>query len=311
MQLRKALQALPKTLDETYDRILCKIEGDDRTYSFKILQWLAFSAEPLSLEQLVEVIAIDISETPQFDVARRFEDPLDVLEMCSSLLTVYHSQDLFRSHREIKSGDIPTYLVMLAHFSVKEYLLSDRIRDGPAAKYFLEEIPSNVALTKDCVAYLLQVNDPKAPAEELAEAYPLLRYTVIYWTTHARLAEESTGFAIDSIQEFFMEKEKAFRNWPWFLGEHMDTSTLLDYASVHGLIGTVKFLVDNGAPIDSWGGDYGSALQIAAYEGRILVVKLLLDLGANVNAGSKIRDTALHIASYRGHSDIISLLLDR
>ena len=300
VQLRKALQALPKTLDETYDRILCKIEGDDQTDAFKILQWLAFSAEPLSLEQLVEVIAIDISATPQFDVARRFEDPLDVLEICSSLVTVYHLRHI---------GDV--HMVRLAHFSVKEYLISDRTRSGPAAKYFLEEIPSHVALTKDCIAYLLQVNDLNTSTEELAESYPLLTYAMNQWIMHARLAEESTGFAIESIQEFFMEKEKAFRQWPWAKGVLGGVRTPLHYASATGLIGTVKHLIDNGAPIDALGGKYGSPLQIAAWEGRISVVKLLLDYGANVNVQSKSYGTPLQMASYQGHVDIVSLLLDR
>ncbi|KAF1352920.1 hypothetical protein EJ07DRAFT_158930 [Lizonia empirigonia] len=38
--LRKALTALPPTLDKTYDRILCAIAAEDAEYAVHMLQWL-------------------------------------------------------------------------------------------------------------------------------------------------------------------------------------------------------------------------------------------------------------------------------
>lgn len=47
--LRRSLATLPPTLDKTYDRILSSISEVDSQYAIPILQWLAFSARPLSI----------------------------------------------------------------------------------------------------------------------------------------------------------------------------------------------------------------------------------------------------------------------
>ncbi|KAG4429187.1 hypothetical protein IFR05_015330 [Cadophora sp. M221] len=72
--LRKALKSLPKTLDDTYVRILLRIDEDYSQDAFRILQWLIYSARPLHIEEMVEVIAID-SEQSQFDPENRLPDP--------------------------------------------------------------------------------------------------------------------------------------------------------------------------------------------------------------------------------------------
>ena len=58
--LRKALGSLPKTLDNTYARILERIDEDYRQYAMTILQWLVYSARPLQIEELAEVVAVDL-----------------------------------------------------------------------------------------------------------------------------------------------------------------------------------------------------------------------------------------------------------
>lgn len=88
---RKTLASLPGTLDDTYARILCNIDTQHKSHSreiLKILQWLTFSTRPLRLEELAEIVAIDIDETPRFDPERRWLEPQSVLMMCSSLITL-------------------------------------------------------------------------------------------------------------------------------------------------------------------------------------------------------------------------------
>lgn len=80
--MRKALKSLPRTLDDTYARILLSIHEDHRQDEFRILQWLMYSARPLSIEEMVEVIAID-TELLQFDPENRLPDPMDLLTICS------------------------------------------------------------------------------------------------------------------------------------------------------------------------------------------------------------------------------------
>jgi hypothetical protein len=58
--LHRALKSLPKTLGNTYARILCDIDEEYSQDAFKILQWLAYSARPLRIEEVTEVIAVNI-----------------------------------------------------------------------------------------------------------------------------------------------------------------------------------------------------------------------------------------------------------
>jgi hypothetical protein len=82
------LKSLPKDLDETYNRILQRIREEDHDYAVKALQCLAFSARPMTLEEVAEVIAFNV-DTGQFD--ETLDDPRDILEICSCLITISSS----------------------------------------------------------------------------------------------------------------------------------------------------------------------------------------------------------------------------
>jgi hypothetical protein len=51
-------------LDDTYARILCNIDEEYSQDAFKILQWLAYSARPLRIKEVAEVIAVEIDDDP-------------------------------------------------------------------------------------------------------------------------------------------------------------------------------------------------------------------------------------------------------
>lgn len=123
--LRKALASLPKTLDDTYARILCYIDDDHHSYACKILNWLTFSLRPLSLDEVAETIAIDVQGDPRFDVNSRLAEPLDILSICAGLISL---ESLVLERKD-------QLIVQLAHFSVKEYLISSRIMEGQAKRY--------------------------------------------------------------------------------------------------------------------------------------------------------------------------------
>src|SRR5262249_22163383 len=92
-QLRNALASLPKTLNETYARILSRISEENRAYAHTILQWLCFSNRPLELEEAAEIPTIDLTNPqPTVDIDGRLPDPRDILTICSSLVTITHSR---------------------------------------------------------------------------------------------------------------------------------------------------------------------------------------------------------------------------
>ena len=87
----KQLEKLPKGLYETYDQILLKINnlGDRRTNTKTILQWLSFSAYPMSLEEISEAVVVNFEseDGPEYTPERRYFDKRDVLKNCSSFIT--------------------------------------------------------------------------------------------------------------------------------------------------------------------------------------------------------------------------------
>ena len=206
IQLRKALKGLPKTLDQTYERMLCRIEEEDRHYAMKILQWLAFSARPLLLKEVAEIVTIDINSDPQVDPDRRFADRQEILEICASLIV--------RETRGLNDDKI-----RLAHFSVKEYLISERIRTGPASEFAIQETPSNRSIAEDCLLYLLQFGKLVLQKDALSifgsyhREYPLGIYAAEHWTIHALTVEGNTGTIVELSKNFWASKGQLIVNW--------------------------------------------------------------------------------------------------
>ncbi|KAF8483141.1 hypothetical protein JB92DRAFT_3101779 [Gautieria morchelliformis] len=87
--LKKALGCLPKTLSETYDRILAAIDEDNKQGALSLLQWLAFSFGTLSIHQAVDLIATDpdAMDEPLFDLSRQLRDPRDKTTAIRAILT--------------------------------------------------------------------------------------------------------------------------------------------------------------------------------------------------------------------------------
>ena len=131
-QLRKALYSLPTTLEETYNRILLCIRNISRSDAVRLLKWLAFSVRPLALLEMVEVFGIDRDKL-RFDPDRRPREPRAILDICSSLVKVSHTGD----------GDTISLrgsgTLSLAHLSVKEYLISEQVRNSPLSYYHLDK----------------------------------------------------------------------------------------------------------------------------------------------------------------------------
>ena len=68
-----------------YDQMLSKIAKKNHLHAFKIIQWLAFSARPLDLAEIAEVVAVDL-QSLHFDPGHQ-PHPQFVLDMCAGLVT--------------------------------------------------------------------------------------------------------------------------------------------------------------------------------------------------------------------------------
>lgn len=85
--VRKALNSLPATLDETYDRILNNIPSEYRKEAHCILQLVTVCYSTPSLEGLADAVGVDTCSL-RFNPDERLADKFDILEICSSLVTL-------------------------------------------------------------------------------------------------------------------------------------------------------------------------------------------------------------------------------
>ena len=134
--VRHMLKELPKSLDETYERILMGINKANHQHAHRLLQCLTVAVRPLRVVELAEVLAVDFGTAPGSEASKletdwRWEDQEDaILSTCSSLISIVDedkdaSQDEDSSRRS--SHFHSSRAVQFSHFSVKEYLTSPRL----------------------------------------------------------------------------------------------------------------------------------------------------------------------------------------
>ena len=191
--LQRALKELPATLHETYERILCTINDADSECAIRIFRWLAFASRPLSVEELAEVVAIDVEREPAFDRDEVLEDPMEVLDICMSLISVVTIEEPSWSESDLSLSTI-TQTVTLAHYSVQEYLVSTGICQGRAARYSMQPAICHSYIAKASIGYLLQFEkgsfDCFESATSLQQDYTLAQYSAEHWTIHTNSGEE-------------------------------------------------------------------------------------------------------------------------
>lgn len=233
-KLRRALNSLPKTLDETYDRILGDINPLFKQEVFDILQWLTCSRRPLSLKEVAEIVAFDVRNNNKFNEDNRLAEPGDVLNLCSSLVIGIdvdsddHKQMLEfsflnESHLETSfensitatsESETKVKMVRLAHFSVKEYLVSSRIRAGSAAFFSIDEMVSNAVIGDTCLSCLHLYDEALfSDSKVFSKDFPLAKYAAEYWNNHltAKSGQDHPQLSHLAIELFLSEKK--MRNW--------------------------------------------------------------------------------------------------
>jgi ankyrin repeat protein len=297
-RLRQALRTLPKTLDITYARILEDIPDGHLAQATTILSLLIWSDWPLSINQLVDAVAVNLNEDPAFDPKNRMPVPRDILKLCSSLIAVYETQPGQDS-------------VQLAHFSVKEYLVSRHV--SMVFKALLDEPVAKAYLARLCLRYLVGVSriileDPQVSAntgQAVRRVFPLAQYSACAWMVLAREADSEDEGLFNTVVDFFTNEHQAFR-----LFREIQTvwlphdTTALCYAVIYCSKRIIISLLDCGADINV---DEGETLEAAVARGSTDIIQLLLDRGADVHAGDS---RALLRGSSLGNAKAVELLLD-
>lgn len=74
--------------------------------------------------------------------------------------------------------------IRLAHFSIKEFLTSGRIEDGPASFFSIKEGSANIHISESCLKYHLHICEVECltlSPESLMESFSLRGYSITHW----------------------------------------------------------------------------------------------------------------------------------
>ena len=304
---------MPKTLDETYERTLEDIGDQNWEYAHRLFQCVAAASRPLRVKELAEFLAFDFDagSTSTFLEDWRPEDPGQaVLYTCSSLLAVV----------DVDGSQV----IQFAHFSVKEYLMSNRLAKAAdsISRFHVSMTAAHTLVVRACLGFLLHLGEDIT--KDILETFPLAEYAAEHWVGHARF--ENVGQHIqDGIKCLFDPTKCHLAIWIWIYDPAYPRddsgrpecpseaeASALHYAALCGIHDVVKFLVfEHSQDVDAGGLWYNATpLILASREGHLEVVRILLEC----NADPKIRDdetyNPLERASKVGDVEVAQILLE-
>ncbi|KAJ7693003.1 ankyrin repeat-containing domain protein [Mycena rosella] len=343
------LAKLPDDLFAIYARFLEGFEVDDFHHIGRFLRWILFSARPVTLLELEEILAFDVRPHEHvFEPIKRGDYANRACKLLEGLVTVDrapsmesfeglvtgHSAESFDTVDSTESCEGrsspaplpwtdnettgPSLVVTLAHASVADYLMSPAFVEQ--YKCDLSTGPSHTFIAQTCIGYLLHFADNPLNKTTFPD-YPLSLYAAEYWGHHLRLCHDreillsSALRLLESGSRQFVVLNNLY-DIRWEMRGppdwHRKGPSPLHMCSKIGYTEGVQFLLEKGAAADTGDGKfYPSQLQVASAEGYTEIVRLLLEKGADIERAEGLGGTALQNACQGGHTEIVRLLLEK
>lgn len=334
--LDKLLSSLPRTLDDTYERMLLAIPCAFQDYARQMFMLLCCAKRNLTIEELIYGMAVDLDSTESnsndtdsknatsdhivsgdlvlnhyrpvavFKEKRKLHDVDAVLEVCPGFIELYEFRNANREQ---------TSWVRIAHFSVQEYLKSNRIKKREhVAHYHMQEQHMNTQATRICLTILDKFDTSAAlEAEDLhmdAYEYPFVRqmenkfpwacYAAEYWSDHFR---ENREIPPEAVSAMLRSQPYALRLSSSYGGGYNP----LQLATHYGLSSVVSVLLDEPTTDINEIKRDTTAFIVAVKSRNMKLARRFLDHGADANACD---GDALEMAAFRGDMRMANLLLD-
>jgi hypothetical protein len=277
-----------------------------------MLQCLLVAVRPLRVEELAELSAFEFSEAqeavPKYSADWRWEDQEEaVLSTCSSLITIVN--------------DHGSPVVQFSHFSVKEFLVSNRLQSslGDLSQYYIPLGPAHTILAEACLGCLLYLDD-HMDANDLS----LADYAAEHWVEHVQV-EGITPRVKVGMTSLFNPDKPHFGAWfaAW-VGTYLIDEPYQTYREFFSRMPTPLYrssLSGSGALVErppvvhpqrvyALGDWYGFALLAALRRKHFPVAEILLSCGVSVDLRGMRGRTLLHNTIRQSDADILGFLLE-
>ncbi|KAI4128816.1 MAG: hypothetical protein LQ347_004029 [Umbilicaria vellea] len=183
-EVEEALQDLPNGLNETYGRILLRIQDEKksrRVTAEKILKWVVCAIRPLTVTELATGLAIAPGEKT-FNPKKRVINPSKImLDLCAPLVEL----------------DESTQCLKIVHASVRDFLLNFNQPTAPGA-FLFDRVATQHFITQVCLTYLSydrpsvnvtsDIDGSIKNLEHHCQSNLFLEYSCLNWWQHAHYA---------------------------------------------------------------------------------------------------------------------------
>ncbi|KAJ5116102.1 hypothetical protein N7456_000450 [Penicillium angulare] len=309
--IRHALDDLPSTLSETFDRILRKFDSKlARSYQQLILEIIVASRYPLTPDELREALSVVPGEIT-WDPSRQVNDIFNILKCCGSLLTIDEEQNTIR----------------LVHSSVRQFLIDSESVDK-SSRFTLKEAQKRIS---DIVTTYLNYNIfetqlstrvtpnmqvDSAPAKILGSNFEVP--TVVRELAVSLLKlRRAPGFNMATALDKFTPRQTHTPDHSFKFLSYAKSNCLFHFTTTLELESQALCHVDelflrllSGTMLDTNTTDGQNLLLVSAEKGFESVLKPLLHSSElNPNSRDSLGQTPIFLAAASGHEDILNYLL--
>jgi ankyrin repeat protein len=296
--------------------MLHNIEEESVDDARRILTLLCTAKRPLRVEELIDGIAVELGDDAKFNEDSRLMNQDDIRHICPGFIEV----DFNNERKEVT--------VRIAHYSVQEYLESDRILASGTARFSVRRKEANTEMASICLVYLMDRGLCEACMTETwvfgyNSNYPLAAYAAGNWADHYHEGDALDPELHRLALALFHDEDCALVSWAniykWAgykrdgLGDRILTPLYL--AARLGLDPVVRVLAEESSTTTTTTNKkhyFESALITAATAGHASTVALLLSHANPANPAINhlgFEGTALHLAARHGHLDVVTTLL--
>ncbi|KAL7803977.1 hypothetical protein V8C43DRAFT_320587 [Trichoderma afarasin] len=312
-KIMAAVRSIPESLDELYYGLIENMTAA----SLKLIKWICFARQPLSVDELRWALAIN-ADYSSLNACQNAEDYIpDDNRMKKQIVK------LSRGLAEFTTGHRP--IVQFIHQSVKDFFLDKGFISLNAVIG-----TSHLELFKICIQYFAMEEVVRLASDKEKKVprgnFPFLRYATFSMVEHLK---KSDGFdtASEGVLELFEQSSDPLNTWTeihyeidssiqvYSADSPVRDSGLAHLAAKHNIQGIMNVVVQSDS-ITTFGVDskdsYGmTPLAWAARYGHEDMCKLLLATGqAEIDWKDIFGRSALSSAAEKGHEAVVKRLLD-